>query len=179
LKLVGLSIVEAAKISGKDPVNFYLDFLVGEDFRASCVIFAGHEGNMRSIMAHPRHMAGSDGILMGNRPHPRAYGTFARYLGHYAREEKVFSMEEAVSHMTGRSAARLSLKDRGLLKAGFKADLVLFDAESVLDLSTYESPRTAARGFESVWIDGVKTLSNGERTSRLPGKAIRSNTKAK
>jgi N-acyl-D-amino-acid deacylase len=88
-------------------------------------------------------------------------------------------MEEAVSHMTGRSAARLSLKDRGLLKAGFKADLVLFDAASVLDLSTYESPRTAARGFESVWIDGVKTLSNGERTSRLPGKAIRSNTKAK
>ena len=179
LKLVGLSIVEAAKISGKDPVNFYLDFLVGEDFRASCVIFAGHEGNMRSIMAHPRHMAGSDGILMGNRPHPRAYGTFARYLGHYAREEKVFSMEEAVAHMTGRSAARLSLKDRGLLKAGFKADLVLFDAESVLDLSTYESPRIAARGFESVWIDGVKTLSNGERTSRLPGKAIRSNASNK
>jgi N-acyl-D-amino-acid deacylase len=124
-------------------------------------------------------MAGSDGILMGNKPHPRAYGTFARYLGHYAREEKVFSMEEAVAHMTGRSAARLSLKDRGLLKAGFKADLVLFDAESVLDLSTYESPRIAARGFESVWIDGVKTLSNGERTSHLPGKAIRSNASNK
>ena len=83
-------------------------------------------------------------------------------------------MEEAVAHMTGRPAARLSLKDRGLLKAGYKADLVLFDAENVLDLSTYESPRTPARGFESVWIDGVKTLSNGQRTSRLPGKAIRS-----
>ena len=179
LKLVGLSLVDAAKIFAKDPVNFYLDFINDENFRASCIIFSGHEGNVRAIMAHPRHMAGSDGILMGNKPHPRAYGTFARYLGHYAREEKVFSMEEAVAHMTGRSAARLSLKDRGLLKAGFKADLVLFDAESVLDLSTYESPRIAARGFESVWIDGVKTLSNGERTSHLPGKAIRSNASNK
>ena len=179
LKLVGLSLIEAAKIFGKEPIDFYLDFIVDENFRASCIIFSGHEGNLRAIMAHPRHMAGSDGILMGNKPHPRAYGTFARYLGHYAREEKVFSMEEAVSHMTGRSAARLSLKDRGLLKAGFKADLVLFDAENVLDLSTYENPRVAARGFESVWIDGLQTLSNGQRTSRLPGKAIRSHTKAK
>ena len=174
LQLVGLSLLEASRIFAQEPIEFYLDFIAAEDFKASCVIFSGHEGNLRSIMAHPRHMAGSDGILMGNRPHPRAYGTFARYLGHYARQEKVFSMEEAVSHMTGRSAARLSLKDRGLLREGFKADLVLFDANTVLDQSTYENPRLPARGFENVWVNGVETLKNGQRTSRLPGKAVRS-----
>ena len=174
LKLVGLSLVEASKVFAQDPIEFYLDFIMAENFRASCIIFAGHEGNLRAIMADRRHMAGSDGILMGNKPHPRAYGTFARYLGHYAREEKVFSMEEAVSHMTGRSAARLALKDRGLLKEGFKADLVLFDADTVLDLSTYDNPRIPARGFESVWVNGVETLSHGKRTSRLPGRSIRS-----
>ena len=177
LKLVGLSLVEASKVFAQDPIEFYLDFIMTENFRASCIIFAGHEGNLRAIMADRRHMAGSDGILMGNKPHPRAYGTFARYLGHYAREEKVFSMEEAVSHMTGRSAARLALKDRGLLKAGYKADLVLFDADTVLDLSTYDNPRLPARGFESVWVNGVETLSHGIRTSRLPGRAIRSRAK--
>ena len=146
-----------------------MDFIAAEDFKASCIIFSGHEGNLRSIMAHPHHMAGSDGLLMGNKPHPRAYGTFARYLGHYARDEKIFSMEEAVSHMTGRPASRLSLKDRGLLREGYRADLVLFDANTVLDLSTYENPRLPARGFDSVWVNGVATLKHGERTSRIPG----------
>jgi len=178
LKLVGLSLIEASKLFSQDPVEFYLDFIAAENFRASCIIFSGHEGNLRAIMSHPRHMAGSDGILMGNKPHPRAYGTFARYLGHYAREEKVFSMEEAVAHMTGRSAARLSLKDRGSLREGFKADLVLFDAQTVLDLSTYENPRLPAQGFETVWIDGVETLSHGKRTSRLPGRSIRSRARS-
>jgi N-acyl-D-amino-acid deacylase len=179
LKLVGLSLAEASKVYAQEPIDFYLDFIAAEDFKASCIIFSGHEGNLRAIMADRRHMAGSDGILMGNKPHPRAYGTFARYLGHYAREEKVFTMEEAVSHMTGRSAARLSLKDRGLLREGYKADLVLFDANTVLDLSTYDNPRLPARGFESVWVSGIETLKHGKRTSQLPGKSVRSRVKNK
>jgi N-acyl-D-amino-acid deacylase len=174
LKLVGLTLVEAAQIAGQEPVDFYLDFIVAEDFKASCIIFSGHEGNLRAIMAHPRHMVGSDGILAGNRPHPRAFGTFARYLGHYVRQEKVLSLADAVSHMTGRSAKRLSLTDRGLLKEGYKADLVLFDADTVLDLATYENPRKLAAGFESVWVNGVQTLKSGHRTSHLPGRAVRS-----
>ena len=174
LQLVGLSLLEASRIFAQEPIEFYLDFIAAEDFKASCIIFSGHEGNLRSIMAHPHHMAGSDGLLMGNKPHPRAYGTFARYLGHYARDEKIFSMEEAVSHMTGRPASRLSLKDRGLLREGYRADLVLFDANTVLDLSTYENPRLPARGFDSVWVNGVATLKHGERTSRIPGTSVRS-----
>lgn len=177
LPMVGLTLVEAARVVGKDPVDFYLDFIVEEDFKASCIIFSGHEGNVRAIMKHPRHMVGSDGILAGNRPHPRAYGTFARYLGTYARQEKVLTLEDAVAHMTGRSAARLSLPDRGLLKEGYRADLVLFNAQTVLDLATYENPRIPAAGFEHVWVNGVLTLKDGRRTPNLPGRAVRSRSR--
>ena len=174
LKLVGLSLTEAAQLANQQPVDFYLDFILAEDFKASTIIFSGHEGNLRSIMQHPKHMAGSDGILSGNRPHPRAFGTFARYLGHYAREEGVLTLEGAVAHMTGRPASRLSLTDRGLLKEDYRADLTLFDAKTVIDRATYEDPRQPAAGFESVWVDGVRTLENGRRTAQLPGKAVRS-----
>lgn len=177
LRYVGLSIFDAARIANKQPVEFYLDFLMIEDFKASCVIFSGYEPNVRAIMQHPRHMVGSDGILAGNRPHPRGFGTFARYLGTYAREEKVLTFEGAIARMTGRPASRLALKDRGLVKAGYKADLVLLDAQKVLDLATYENPKTPAAGFESVWVDGVLTLDSGRRTSYLPGRAVRSRAK--
>jgi N-acyl-D-amino-acid deacylase len=119
-------------------------------------------------------MIGSDGILTGNRPHPRSYGTFARYLGVYARNEKVLTFEGAVARMSGRAANRLGLKDRGFVKAGLKADLVLLDATTVIDRSTYESPRLPAAGIENVWIGGVATLLGGKRTETLPGRAIRS-----
>lgn len=174
LKYVGQYVAEAARAEGKRPIDFYLDLILAEDFKASCIIFSGHEGNVRAIMKDRRHMVGSDGILAGNKPHPRAYGTFARYLGHYVREEKVLTLEDAVARMTGRPAKRLSLKDRGLLRTGYKADLVLFDAGTVLDLATYDDPRRPAVGFETVWIDGVETLKAGKRTSHLPGRAIRS-----
>jgi N-acyl-D-amino-acid deacylase len=176
-KYIGLALDEAAKIANQIPVEFYLDFIASENFMASCVLFNGHEGNVRSIMQHPRHMAGSDGILMGNRPHPRAYGTFARYLGFYARQEKVLTMHEAVAHMTGRPAIRLGLSDRGLLKEGFHADLVLFDAQTVIDRSTYDNPRLPAAGFEAVWVNGLQTLAGGRRTSNLPGRAHRHKSK--
>ena len=174
LELVGLSIEEAANRNQMEPASFYLDLIAKENYRASCVIFSGHEGNVRAIMQHPKHMVGSDGILTGNRPHPRSYGTFARYLGHYAREEKVLTFEGAVNRMTGRPAGRLGLTDRGIIKEGMHADLVMLDAASVIDRSTYENPRLPAAGFEYVWIGGVATLDQGARTSNLPGRAIRS-----
>jgi N-acyl-D-amino-acid deacylase len=153
--------------------DFYMDFILEEDLKASCVIFSGHEPNVRAIMKDRRHMIGSDGILTGNRPHPRSYGTFARYLGVYAREEKVLTMEGAIARMTGRSAKRLGLKDRGLIKVGMKADKVLFDAANVIDSSTYETPRVAAKGFEMVWISGIATLKAGKRTEAVPGVGVR------
>lgn len=173
-KYIGGKLLEFATAKNQDPSEFYLDLVVDEDFRASCILFSGYEPNVRSIMQHPKHMVGTDGILTGNRPHPRGYGTFARYLGFYARQEKILSMEGAVNRMTGRPAQRLSLKDRGLIRKGYVADLTLFDATTVIDRSTYENPRIPATGFETVWIAGVETLKGGKRTDNLPGRAIRS-----
>ncbi len=178
LQYVGGRLVELAEKVGKTPVEFFLDLIVDEDFKVSCILFAGYEPNVRAIMAHPKHMVGSDGILAGNRPHPRGYGTFARYLGVYAREEKVITMEGAINRMTGRPAARLNLHNRGLVRPGYLADLTLFDATTVKDRATYEEPRLPATGFESVWVSGVSTLRHGKRTSRLPGQGIRSKAAA-
>jgi len=177
IELVGMRFDEAAKRAGKDPVEFYLDFLDAENYKVSAVLHGGHEPNVRAIMQHPNHMVGSDGILVGNRPHPRGYGTFARYLGFYGRDEGVLTFEGAVARMTGRPAKRLALTDRGLIKKGYRADLVLLHKDSVIDRATYESPRTPAAGFVHVWIDGISTLWDGARTDNLPGRAVRNSRK--
>jgi len=172
-RFVGKSIAENAELLNVQPSRLYLDLLLSEDFKASMVTFGGNEENVRTIIKHGVHMAGSDGILHGDRPHPRAYGTFARYLGHYALQEKVISLEGAIARMTGRPAARLGLRDRGLVRSGYRADLVLFDELNVRDQSTYESPRKPASGFVNVWIDGIATLQAGKRTEATPGRGIR------
>jgi N-acyl-D-amino-acid deacylase len=173
LKFIGMDLISAAQLVNKEVADFYLDFIIDEELKASCVIFAGYEPNVRAIMQDKRHMVGSDGILTGNRPHPRGYGTFARYLGVYAREEKVLTLHGAIARMTGRAAKRLGLSDRGFIKKGMKADLVLFDAESVIDRSTYDDPRVVAAGIEMVWISGIATLKNGQRTQATPGVGLR------
>ena len=174
-EFVGMRFDEAAKRAGKEPVVFYLDFLDQENYKVSAVLHGGHEPNVRAIMQHPKHMVGSDGILVGDRPHPRGYGTFARYLGVYGRDERVLSFEGAVARMTGRPANRLKLSDRGLVKQGYRADLVLLHRESVIDRSTYENPRVPAAGFVHVWVGGTATLWDGSRTDNLPGRSVRLN----
>ncbi len=133
----------------------------------------GHEENVRAIMRHRVHTGGSDGILQGTKPHPRAYGTFPRYLGTYVRELGVLTLEECVAHLTGRPAARLRLPDRGLIREGYKADLVLFDPETVAAGSTYEDPRRLPTGIPYVLIDGRFVIEGGRRTDVLAGRAIR------
>ena len=133
----------------------------------------GDESNVRAIMAHPRHCGGSDAILVGARPHPRAWGTFPRYLGHYARDEGVLDLAECVRHLTGTPAERLGLTDRGLVREGYAADLVLFDPATVRDTATYERPRQPAVGIEWVLVNGVPVIESGRRTARLPGIALR------
>ena len=176
-EFVGMRFDEAAKRAGKEPVEFYLDFLDQENYKVSAVLHGGHEPNVRAIMQHPKHMVGSDGILVGDRPHPRGYGTFARYLGVYGRDERVLSFEGAVARMTGRPANRLKLSDRGLVKQGYRADLVLLHRESVIDRSTYDNPRVPAAGFVHVWVGGTATLWDGSRTDNLPGRSVRLNNK--
>lgn len=172
-KFVGINISQLAVSQDKLASQLYIDLVLSEDFKASIVVFGGNEENVRTIMKDSRHTVGSDGILHGDRPHPRAYGTFARFIGHYSRDEKMFPLEGAINRMTGRPAMRLGLQDRGFIREGYKADLVLFDHESVADRSTFESPRVPASGFENVWINGIPTLDKGNRTNFVPGKGIR------
>ncbi|MFB7831359.1 N-acyl-D-amino-acid deacylase family protein [Streptomyces sp. NPDC056056] len=133
----------------------------------------GHEENVRTIMRHRVHTGGSDGILQGLKPHPRAYGTFPQYLGRYVRELGVLTLEDCVAHLTSRPAARLGLTDRGLVREGHRADLVLFDPETVGAGATYASPRTLPTGIPHVLIDGVFVMEDGRRTSALAGRSVR------
>ncbi|MFE6784525.1 amidohydrolase family protein [Streptomyces sp. NPDC057680] len=133
----------------------------------------GHEENVRTIMRHRVHTGGSDGILQGLKPHPRAYGTFPQYLGRYVRELGVLTLEDCVAHLTSRPAARLGLTDRGLVREGHRADLVLFDPETVGAGATYASPRTLPTGIPHVLIDGVFVMEDGKRTSALAGRSVR------
>lgn len=133
----------------------------------------GDEANVVAIMRHRAHTAGSDGILHGDKPHPRAYGTFPHYLGHYARDLGVLSLEECVAHLTGRPAARLRLPDRGLVRPGHRADLVLFDPATVAAGATYDAPRTPPTGIPYVLIDGQVVLSEGRATGIRAGRSVR------
>jgi N-acyl-D-amino-acid deacylase len=147
--------------------------LLGDQLRPTVLQHVGHEENVRAIMRHPVHTGGSDGILQGAKPHPRAYGTFPHYLGHYVRELGVLSLEECVAHLTGRPAARLRLPDRGLVREGYRADLVLFDPASVAAGSSYEDPRVLPRGIPYMLIDGRFVMREGRRTDVLAGRSVR------
>ncbi|MEU4092647.1 D-aminoacylase [Streptomyces sp. NPDC026673] len=133
----------------------------------------GHEENVRTIMRHRVHTGGSDGLLVGEKPHPRAYGTFPHYLGRYVRELGVLTLQECVAHLTGRPAARLRLPDRGLVREGYRADLVLFDPATVAAGATYERPRALPTGIPYVLVDGRFVIEDGRRTDVLAGRSVR------
>ncbi|MFD0359142.1 amidohydrolase family protein [Streptomyces sp. NPDC127110] len=147
--------------------------LIGDRLGPTVLQHVGHEENVRTIMRHRVHTGGSDGILHGAKPHPRAYGTFPHYLGHYVRELGVLSLEECVAHLAGRPAARLRLPDRGLVREGFRADLVLFDPDTVAARSTYERPRALPTGIPHVLVDGRFVMRDGRRTDVLAGRTVR------
>ncbi|MEV0903661.1 N-acyl-D-amino-acid deacylase family protein [Streptomyces hokutonensis] len=147
--------------------------LLTDRLAPSILQHVGHEENVRQIMRHRVHTGGSDGILQGAKPHPRAYGTFPQYLGRYTRELGVLSLEECVAHLTSRPAARLRLPDRGLVKEGYRADLVLFNPETVAAGSTFAEPRRLPTGIPHVLIDGRFVIEDGRRTDVLAGRSIR------
>ncbi|PWI17737.1 N-acyl-D-amino-acid deacylase [Streptomyces sp. Act143] len=147
--------------------------LLADRLAPSIIQHVGHEENVRHIMRHRVHTGGSDGILQGAKPHPRAYGTFPHYLGRYVRELGVLSLEECVAHLTGRPAARLRLPDRGRVREGYKADLVLFDPATVAAGSTFAEPRTLPTGIPHVLVDGRFVIEEGHRTDVLAGRAVR------
>lgn len=170
---VGRSVQEAADLRGEAPWVTARRLLLEDGLGPTILQHVGHEENVRAIMRHPVHTGGSDGILRGDKPHPRAYGTFPHYLGRYVRELGVLSLEECVAHLTGRPAARLRLPDRGLVREGYRADLVLFDPATVAAGSTFEAPRTLPTGIPHVLIDGRFVVEDGRRTDVLAGRAVR------
>jgi N-acyl-D-amino-acid deacylase len=172
-RFVGRSIAEAAAAEGKRPVDFLCDLLVEEELAVSCIVHIGNEENVRTIMTHPSHTAGSDGILVGDRPHPRSYGTFPRYLAVYVRELGILTWEQAIRKMTSLAAQRLGFGDRGLLRPGLAADVVCLDPEVVRDTATYEEPRRLPEGIPYVIVNGRLVVDDGRRTDELPGRALR------
>lgn len=170
---VGRTVEESARRRGEPPWTTARHLLLTDRLAPSILQHVGHEENVRTIMRHPVHTGGSDGILQGAKPHPRAYGTFPHYLGHYVRESGVLSLEECVAHLTARPAARLRLPDRGLVREGYRADVVLFDPQTVAAGSTFEEPRKLPTGIPHVLINGRFVIENGRRTDELAGRSIR------
>ena len=151
-----------------------------EEVSPRVIYFSMNEGDVQYALRQPWVSVGSDAssITAAQRAenvavHPRAYGTFPRVLGHYVREVKLFTLEEAVRKLTSQAAARINLHDRGLLKPGMKADIVVFDPESVRDLSTFTDPHQFSVGIDDVIVNGVPVLRGGKMTGALPGKTIR------
>lgn len=170
---VGKPVSAIAEQLGTDPASAAMDLLVGTRFAASCVMFMGNEDHIRELMRHPRHTVGSDGIMVGARPHPRAFGTFPRFLGTYVRELGVLDLPEAIRHITSAPADRLQLADRGRIAVGQVADLVVFDPVTVGSPATYEEPHRFATGIDQVYVSGVAVIADGVRTEALPGRSLR------
>ena len=170
---IGRPVAEIAAAAGSTSVAVFAELVVADKLGTMCVVHEGDEANVRAIMAHPAQMAGSDGLLTGERPHPRAFGTFARYLGRYARELAIVPLPQMVHKMTGAPAQRLGLPDRGRIVVGARADLVCFDPATVTDRATYTEPRLTAIGIEHVWVNGTAVLTHARPTGARPGTALR------
>lgn len=145
---------------------------------ASAVFHGMSEADVKRIMQYPFNMFASDAsirVLGAGMPHPRGYGTNARVLSKYVREEKVISLEEAVRRMTSLPAQKFQLKDRGLIKEGMAADIVVFNEKEVKDISTFEKPHAYSKGFYYVLVNGVLTVENEKHTGARAGRAIKNN----
>ena len=173
--LEGAGLIAAAGGAGKSLVDFVCDLLIATNLAAGCVIrhfVQRQDADVVALLKHPLMMAGSDGIYVGGRPHPRGTGCFARYLGHHVRAGD-WTLEEAVMKCAHHAARRFGLADRGLLRPGFAADVVVFDPAAIADRSTYDDGKALAVGVDYVLVNGVPVLLHGERTAALPGRGLR------
>jgi N-acyl-D-aspartate/D-glutamate deacylase len=178
-ELEGMTLAALARATGSTPAEAMMSLLLQEKATVSMVAFSQSPDNVAKVLAHPAIMIGSDslGLAAGpgphpGKPHPRMYGTFPRVLGDYARDRKLFSLETAVSKMTGMCAARLGLSDRGVLRAGAAADLALFDPAAVKDEATFAEPCRYPSGIPYVIVNGAVVVDGGRFTAAGTGRVL-------
>ncbi len=177
-KFEGKRMDEVAKMMGKDPLDALCDLLISEDASPDAIYFGMSEPDVRLAMRQPWVGIGSDGSAVSpdmkfeGNPHPRFYGSFPRVLGHYAREEKVLTLPEAIRKMTSLSAQIMGLTDRGLLRPGMAADIAIFDPNTVSDKATFENPMQYPVGIPYVIVNGVVVINQGQHTGSKPGRVL-------
>ncbi len=174
----GMTIAEAALQRGQSPEETIIDLIIEDDSRIQCIYFSMSEENIAKKVQIPWVSFCSDAgsysdISKDFRTHPRAFGSFIRVLGKYTRDEKLLTLPEAVHKLSGLPAQNLGLKDRGLLKEGYYADIVVFDPEEVADQATFEEPLQFATGVYDVFVNGVQVLDNGAHTGVFPGRYVK------
>ena len=177
---IGKTLKEVADELGKHYAEVAMDFVIQDGSRVDVVYFLMSEENVQKQIQLPYISFGSDagslapeGDFLKYNPHPRAYGNFARLLGKYVREEKLIPLEEAVYKLSGLSADKLKIKDRGYLKKGNFADVVIFDPETIQDHATFANPHQLATGVHHVFVNGMQVLKDGEHTGKTPGRVVR------
>ncbi|MGH2428208.1 MAG: N-acyl-D-amino-acid deacylase family protein [Candidatus Limnocylindria bacterium] len=173
LRWEGFTLGDVIADRGEDPVDVLCDLLLAEDLRLNQVTPGPWSETLPEFIRHPVGMIGTDSTFVAARPSPRTYGSFPRVLGQFVREEALLSLEEAVRSMTSAPAARVGLPDRGLLRDGYVADLVMFDAQRVRSNATYDEPRQFPDGIEWVVVDGEVVVERGEHTGARPGRVLR------
>jgi N-acyl-D-aspartate/D-glutamate deacylase len=157
---------------GDDPVDVLCDLLIAEDLGVNQVTPGPWSESLPEFIRHPVGMIGTDSTFVGDKPSPRTYGSFPRVLGQFVREEALLSLEEAVRSMTSAPAARLGLRDRGLIRDGLAADLVIFDADRVRSNATYAEPRRFPDGIEWVVVGGEVVVEHGRHTGVRSGRVL-------
>jgi N-acyl-D-amino-acid deacylase len=179
-QLIGKTLAEIAEDRSISAAEAVVDLIQEDNSRIQVVYFSMSEENIKKKLALPYMAICSDagsytneGVFLEQSTHPRAYGSFARLLGHFVRDEKVISLEEAIYKLTSLPATNLKLKNRGLLKAGYYADVVLFDADKIKDNATFANPHQYATGMKHVFVNGIPVLRDGEHTGAFPGRVVR------
>jgi N-acyl-D-amino-acid deacylase len=175
----GRRVAEIARMRNVDPIDAVFELLRDEGGRVSIIQFQMDERDLRRALLHPRVMIGSDGSALAphgelgaGKPHPRSYGTFPRVLGEYVREQRLLSLGQAIHKMTGMPARRLGLRDRGVIRVGARADLVVFDARRIADQATYEDPHRYPVAVDHVLVNGRFVIKDGQHTGSLAGRVL-------
>ena len=179
-KYEGMTLTQIGKAMGKDPRDAVIDLVIADHGESSVITSIMDEDDVRTALKHPLVGVGTDsgaqaqdGRLSESKSHPRAWGSFPRILGRYVRDEHLLTLEEAIRKMTSKAASRVHLNDRGVLRPGMAADITVFDAATIRDVSTFDDPRHYAVGVQQVFVNGRRVVADGAITAERPGRPLR------